>query len=312
MSPLLFILIAAILLTIISGFYVFIMGCLGRKQINWLDKKQAGKTPWGKYYPVILDSHRFLQENHAQDVYITSYDGLRLHGLWIPVENAKGTVLMAHGYRSTMLVDCHLAFELFHRLGWNILAPEQRSHGQSQGRFITFGVKESRDMETWIQYHNTHFGDIPVLLFGISMGASTMLYLADRDLSANVRGIIADCGFTSASEIIRSVFQRVIHLPALPSVWIAGFFARVIAGFSFWECDTRKSLKNSRLPVLLIHGKEDGFVPYEMTMEGYDACTGPRYLLLVEGAEHGMSYVTDGLGYTTAVMDFLKKYTEKG
>lgn len=311
MSPLLFILLTIVLLIAVSGGYVFIMACCGRNQIDWLDEKQAGKTPWGKYYPVILDSHQFLRENHAQDLYITSRDGLRLHGLWIPVENAKGTVLMAHGYRSTMLVDCHLAFELFHRLGWNILAPEQRTHGKSQGRFITFGVKESRDMEAWIQYHNEQFGAIPMVLFGISMGASTMLYLADRELPENVKGIIADCGFTSPAAILQSVFRRVIRLPAQPSIWVAGLFARLFAGFGLWECDTRRSLRNSRLPVLLIHGKDDGFVPYEMTLQSYDACTGPKHLLLVEGAEHGLSFLSNGLSYTTAVIDFLKKYAKK-
>lgn len=312
MSLLLFILIAVIILTLVSGCYVFIIGCLAKKDINWLDKEQAKETPWGKYYPVILDSHRFLMENRAQDVYITSHDGLRLHALWIPAENARGTVLMAHGYRSTMLVDCHLGFELFHRLGWNILVPEQRTHGQSQGRFITFGVKESRDMDGWIRYHNDWFGAVPMMLFGISMGASTMLYLADRELPINVKGIIADCGFTSPAAILTSVYKNVIHLPAAPSIWAAGLFARLFAGFSLWERDTRKILPNSRLPVLLIHGKDDGFVPCQMTQQAFQYCAGDKALLLVEGAEHGLSFLTDGYSYTAAVIDFIKKYvTEK-
>lgn len=312
MSPLLFVLIAVVILTLCSGCYVFIIGCMAKKDINWLDEEQAKKTPWGKYYPVIRDSHRFLMENQAQDVYITSHDGLRLHALWIPAENARGTVLMAHGYRSTMLVDCHLGFELFHRLGWNILAPEQRTHGQSQGHYITFGVKESRDMQGWIEYYNSHLSQAPMLLFGISMGASTMLYLADRELPSNVKGIIADCGFTSPAAILTSVYKNVIHLPAAPSIWAAGLFTKLFAGFSLWECDTRKILPNSRLPVLLIHGKGDGFVPCHMTEQAHESCTGDKELLLVEEAEHGLSFLTDGYGYTAAVMDFIKKYvTEK-
>lgn len=312
MSPLLFVLICLIILTLVSGCYVFIVGCHDKKDIDWLDEKQAAKTPWGKYYPVIVSSHEFLRENHAEDVYITSCDGLQLHGLWIPAENAKGTVLMAHGYRSTMLVDCHLGFELFHRLGWNILVPEQRTHGESGGRYITFGVKESRDMENWIHFHNDRFGAIPMLLFGISMGASTMLYLTDRVLPQNVKGIIADCGFTSPAEILKSVYRNVIHLPPAPSIWAAGLYTRLFAGFSLWERDTRKILKNSRYPVLLIHGKKDGFVPCEMTVQAYNACNGPKELLLVENAEHGLSFLTDGYRYTAAVMDFIKKYvTEK-
>lgn len=311
MSPLLFILIALILLFLVSGAYVFVVGCLGRGDINWLDEEQAKKTPWGKYYGVILDSHRFLKDNNARDVYSTSHDGLRLHGLWIPAENARGTVLMAHGYRSTMLIDCHLGFELFHRLGWNILVPEQRTHGQSQGRFITFGVKESRDMEGWIRYHNRHLFHGPMLLFGISMGASTMLYLADQELPPNVRGIIADCGFTSPAAILSSVYKNVIHLPPQPTLWAAELFARFFAGFSLWQKDSRKTLRNSRLPVLLIHGKEDGFVPCEMTEQAYKACKEPKEMLLVDGAEHGLSFLTDGFRYTATVIRFIEKYVEE-
>lgn len=312
MPFLLFILIALIVLTLISGCYVFIIGCLGRKHVDWLDEEQTKKTPWGKYYSVILDSRRWLEENQAADIYTTSHDGLRLHALWIPAENAKGTVVMAHGYRSTMLVDCHLGFELFHRLGWNILVPEQRTHGQSQGRFITFGVKESRDMMGWLQYHNRQLSDGPVLLFGISMGASTMLYLADKVLPDNVKGIIADCGFTSPAAILSSVYRNVIHLPSVPTLWAAGIFTKLMAGFSLWEQDTRKILPNSRLPILLIHGTDDGFVPCEMTVQAYRACREPKELLLVDGAEHGLSFLKDGYRYTAAIMDFIKKYiTEK-
>ena len=139
------------------------------------------------------------------------------------------------------------------------------------------------------------------------MGASTMLYLADKKLPDNVRGIIADCGFTSPEEIISSVYRSVLHLPAGPSVWIAGLLAKVFAGFSLSECDTRKSLKNSNIPVLLIHGEEDSFVPCRMSKEGYEACPGEKKLLLVPKAEHGLSFLTDGLRYTAAVIDFLKE-----
>jgi len=308
MHPLLFILLAIVALILVSGYCVFIIGCRGRGSIQWLDEKQARKSPWGKYYQVILDSDRWLKMHMAEDLYITSYDGLRLHGLWISAPNARGTVLMAHGYRSTMLIDCHLGFELFHRLGFNILVPEQRTHGQSQGRFITFGVKESHDMQKWIAYHNAHIGNIPLVLFGISMGASTMLYLADRLLPDNVKGIIADCGFTSPAEILSSVYTNVIHLPATPSVVAAGLFTKLFAGFSLWERDTRKILPNSRLPILLIHGDEDSFVPCKMSRQAYAACKSPKQLLIVEGAEHGLSFPTDGYRYTAAVIDFIKQY----
>ena len=162
-------------------------------------------------------------------------------------------------------------------------------------------------MQQWIRFHNRKHAAVPLVLYGISMGASTMLYLADRKLPDNVRGIIADCGFTSPKEIISSVYRSVLHLPAKPSVWMAGLLAKVFAGFSFAECDARKSLKDSNLPVLLIHGEEDSFVPCSMSEESYEACSGEKKLLLVPKAEHGLSFLADGLRYTAAVIDFLKE-----
>jgi fermentation-respiration switch protein FrsA (DUF1100 family) len=140
-------------------------------------------------------------------------------------------------------------------------------------------------MLCWIDYHNCNFGELPILLDGLSMGASTMLYLADKDLPENVKGIVADCGFTSPKEIVSQVFRAVTHLPAVPSIWVAELCARFFADFSLYECDTRKVLQNSRLPVLMVHGTGDDFVPCRMTEEGYQACTSEKELLLVNHLE---------------------------
>ena len=301
-----FILFAFVLLTLVSGGYIFYVA-FRKKDVDWLDEKYVEGTPNAQYYPFIVASDQWLKEHHAQKVSTLAADGIELQGLWIPTKNSRGTVLMAHGYRSTMLLDFHLPFQLFHRLGLNILVPYQRTHGESGGKYITFGIKESTDMEHWIGFHNDRLSSEPLILYGISMGASTMLYLADRLLPANVKGIIADCGFTTPKEIIKSVYRRVLRMPPMLSVWMAGAFARIFAGVDLNSCDTRVSLANSRLPVLLIHGAADNFVPSQMTREGFAACTGRKDILIVEGAEHGMSYLTDGIAYAAHVIDFLKE-----
>lgn len=284
------------------------VACVRRKEMPWLVEEEIQKTPMGKYYKYVFKSDQWLKEHGAQDVYITSDDGLCLHGLWVPAENPKATAILAHGYRSTYLLDFSAALPFYHELGMNILIPEQRSHGKSQGKYITFGVKESSDMIQWLDFHNKQNRKIPVLLAGISMGASTMLYLADRDLPENVRGIVADCGFTSPEAIITEVFHRVIHLPAAPSILIADLLARLFAGFSLYQKDTRKILPNSKYPVLLVHGTEDGFVPCVMSEEAFDACCEPKQLLLVDGADHGVSFLKDTKGYTEAMVSFIEKY----
>lgn len=311
MKILLFALTAFLLLTFVSGTYVFVVGCVRRKDLPWLVEQEIKKTSYGKYYDYIVRSDKWLKDHNAQDVYIKSYDGLKLHGLWIPAENPRGTVLFAHGYRSTMLVDFGLAFDFYHDHGMNLLIPEQRSHGKSEGRYITFGVKESLDMQDWLDYHNRQLATVPVILSGLSMGASTMLFLADKELPENVKGIIADCGFTSPRDILSSVFKRVIHLPASPTLWVTDMLARLFAGFSLDEQDTRRSLAKSRLPVIMVHGTDDGFVPCEMTKTGYAACTGQKQLLIVEGADHGVSFLVARDKYTAMITRFLDSCLEK-
>ena len=310
MSPFLFVLLALVILILVSGGYVFLIGCVRRKELPWLVEEEIKKTSYGKYYSYMVLSDQWLREHDAQDVYTISQDGLRLHGLWIPAKDPKGTVLLAHGYRSTKLCDFGMAYPYYHELGMNILVPDQRSHGESEGRYITFGVKESQDMIRWINFYNQRFGPCQMILSGMSMGASTMLYLADASLPENVRGIIADCGFTSPKEILASVFKRMVHLPAAPSLWAADLFARLLAGFSLTEKDTRKSLANAKLPVFLVHGTGDDFVPYEMTQQAFDACSSEKHLLLVEGADHGVSFIKDQQTYTGMIFDFLKNNLE--
>ena len=306
MSPFLFVALSIVVLLLVSGGYVFCVACVRRKELAWLVEEEIKKTSYGKYYEYIAAADQWMQLHDPQDIYITSWDGLKLHGLWIPAENAQGTILLAHGYRSTYLADFGAAYDFYHNLGFNILVPQQRSHGMSQGKYITFGVKESRDMQSWIRYHNGHFGELPFILSGISMGASTVLYLADKELPTNVCGIIADCGFTTPKDILSVVFKRVTHLSAIPTIWATDLFARIFAGFSLTEQDTRKSLANSRLPVFMVHGSADDFVPCEMTSQGYDVCTSQKKLLIVEGADHGVSFLADRQTYTEAIVDFLK------
>lgn len=307
MTYLVFALSAAVLMTIVSGMYVFVFGCVRRKEPHWLMPEELCGSPYEKYCQHIQDANKWLASHNAQDVWITSHDGLQLHALWVTADNSVGTILFAHGYRSSPLLDFGPAFSYYHKMGFNLLIPDQRSHGKSQGRYITFGVLESKDMQRWIAYHNHRFSNGPVILSGLSMGASTMLYLANKNLPKNVRGIIADCGFTSPKAILSSVFKRVTHLPAAPSVFTAEFFSRCLARFSLWECDTRNILAASRLPVFMIHGKQDDFVPYEMTVEGYDACISEKHLLLVENADHGVSFLVEPVKYKDVIVTFIKE-----
>ncbi len=301
---------AVLLLILFSGVYMFFVACKRGKEFPWLDREAMQKTPFADHADNIIAADQWLREHKAEDVFINSHDGLRLHALLVESDNPKGTVLLAHGYRSCYLLDFSLVLNVYHQMGFNLLIPDQRSHGKSQGKYITFGVKESKDMLSWLTFHNARCGNIPVLLSGMSMGASTVLFMANEDLPENVCGIVADCGFTSPKTILQHVFKKTVHFPAGPIIWVTDLLARLFAGFRLQEKDTRQTLAHSCVPVLMIHGMEDNFVPCEMTRQGYDACTAEKQLLLVAGAGHGVSFFHDQVGYTAAVMYFLKAHVK--
>ena len=304
----LFVVIAILVMICVAGAYVFVMACVRHKETPWLDSTKILKTPDGKYYELMRDTDKWLEMHNAMDICVKSRDGLLLHGLFVQNENAIGTVLLVHGYRSTHLLDFSAAIPYFYEMGFNLLIPNQRAHGKSQGKYITFGVKESADMEKWIEYHNREIDNCPILLFGISMGASTVLYLADRELPRNVHGIIADCGFTSPYAIVRHVFQQATGLSGKITLLAANIFSVIFAGFRLKAKDTLITLSRSRYPVLLIHGTGDDYVPCEMSKKGYAVCAEPKSIMLVDGAGHGVSFFKDSERYINTVKAFIEKY----
>lgn len=273
------------------GGYAFFAACARAPEKDFsADKPQENeKSP--DFSELFRKGNRWLREHEKQELTLTAADGASLHALWVPAKKPRATVVFAHGYHGNPVLDFSLAFDLYHDQGFNILMPTQRAHGASGGRFITFGVKESRDFREWILLHNARFGAFPVVCSGLSMGASTVMFLAGLDLPENVRGFIADCGFTSPKEIISSVFQTQTHLPAWPFLWATELFARFFAGFSLKEMDSTRALTRNSRPILFVHGLNDTFVPPEMTQRSFEACGGEKHLLWVEGASHAMSFL---------------------
>ena len=305
MIIILFVCIFILLVVFVSGFYAFSVACIRKKELDWLTKEELDNTPYAEFYDDIVAANKWLQEHRAEDLYIRSADGLSLHGVWVPAEFANGTMILVHGSRSSQLADFGLVLESYNNEGYNLLLPEQRCHGKSEGRYITFGVKESDDILRWIEYHNIAFGEYAIVLCGLSMGASTVMYLAEESLPRNVKGIIADCGFTSPKDIIGTVYKNVTHFPAGPSLWAADLFTRLFAGFRLSEKDTRIALSKNRLPILLVHGLNDEYVPCKMSIEAYAACSGHKELLLVKGAGHGVSFLVDNVRYKAAIEKLL-------
>lgn len=257
------------------------------------------------YADMVANGMAYIAAHKSEEITIISHDGLNLHGLYIPAENARGCILCFHGYRSVGLQDFAPMPEFYHSLGLNVLIVDQRACGKSKGQYTTFGILERYDVLSWADYMSGRLNGMPLILDGISMGASTVMLSAGLLLPKSVRGIIADCGFTSPWEIIAHCGRQWFHIPAFPLVHILSLFARILFGGGYRSCSTLTALQESTIPLLLLHGAEDDFVPAHMSEQHYNAAAGYKRKLIVPGAGHGMSYLVDQKRCQQELSDFV-------
>ena len=242
-----------------------------------------------------------------EDVFITSFDGLRLHAKFYAASERKAPVqIMFHGYKSSAERDFCGGLREGIDGGFNVLLVDQRAHGESEGKYLTFGVNERFDCLSWASYAAERFGnDVKIYLYGISMGASTVLMASALPLPKSVSGIVADCGYTSPKAIICSVL-RDHHVPAAPGYAVAKRGARLFCGFDLDSASAPDALRRSHIPVLFIHGDDDRFVPCRMSRENFEASAAEhKKLLIVHNAGHGLSYMLDRPAYLSALHEFL-------
>jgi len=255
---------------------------------------------------------RWYRTQTIQTVAVQSFDGLRLVGDYLPAEGTgRGRVILFHGYHGC-LTDYAASLRLFHELGFDLLLPDQRAHGRSEGRFIGFGVLERRDCRTWAEEADRLWGEKPTFLAGVSMGASTVLMASGDVLPADVRGLLADCGFTSPREIVLRVLHRVMHLPTYPFYPVTNGLCRLLAGYGFGDYSTLDAMAVNRLPVLFFHGEADSFVPPEMSRRNYEACRAEKRLVMVPGAAHCQSFVRDYETCSRETAAFLNRWAGAG
>lgn len=287
-------------------FFYLAMWCDGA---NTVDSSGEGKKgPWAEYADRIKNGMDWFFSQPLEEVGITSYDGLKLCGYYLPAEGAKTTVILMHGYRSKELFDFSCIYRRYHELGYNLLVPYQRAHGKSQGKLICFGVKERYDCARWAEFISKNYPEQDIIIEGMSMGATTVLMAAGLKLPEQVKGVIADCGFTRPYDIMEDTMKR-WKLPPRPYLDIMSVITRLI-GFNMFM-STEDSLRNCKRPVLLIHGTADKIVPAEMSVKNFKACAGEKELVLVEGAGHGTSYIIDHDRCDEALLRFLNKYCKQ-
>lgn len=284
------------------------------------------------YYIVFFSPHRGAGDHHAlpagvqyekhkermlgyiddflkldcEKLEILSYDGKILRGRYYHVNDDAGVDICFHGYRGTGIRDFCGGSRIAMGMGRNVILVDQRAHGESKGHSICFGIKERYDCLSWINYALCRFGeDVDINIYGVSMGASTVLMASGLELPDNVKHIVADSPYTSAGDIIKKVCAD-LKLPVFlvyPFIYLG---ALIFAGVKLDSCDCVSAVKKARIPILLIHGEDDRFVPCEMSETIRKANPKLIHRVTFPNAAHGISYIEDKERYEQLINQFLK------
>ncbi len=259
------------------------------------------------YRETILRCMQIVKDTPYEAVSVYSHDGLKLAGKYYHRRNDAPLVIFFHGYRCNALRDGNGIFLDTKSLEYNILLVDQRVHGESEGKTITFGIMERYDCFSWVEWALQRFGEEQkIILAGLSMGAATVLMAADMGLPKQVKGILADCPYSSPKAILQEVMGS-MKFPVKPTYFIAKLGAKYIGKFDLEESSAIEAVQKSKLPILIIHGDDDRFVPCAMSRECQLAAADHVELVTIEGAGHGMSHCVDTKKYEKALRDFFHK-----
>ena len=246
-----------------------------------------------------------------EEVSITSHDGLKLTGKYYHLRDGAPLEIQCHGYKGNAIRDFSGAWQMAKAAGHNVLLINQRCHGGSEGHTITFGILERRDVMGWIRYANQRFGNVPTLLSGVSMGAATVLMVAGMELPGNIRGIIADCPYDAPANIIRKVLGQDMGMPVKVVYPLIRMGGMLYGKFNLNTDSPIAAVQRSTVPILLIHGDDDRFVPYPMSCNIHAAAPETVEFHTIPGAGHALNYVTDPSAYTRIVNTFYEKVFSK-
>ncbi len=265
-----------------------------------------------KFGSRLTDGRRWLHSaaggSRAEHLFVTSHDGLCLSARLIQCESGvreRGVLLMLHGYRSDPIHEFGSCAETFSKMGFVLCMPSQRAHGDSEGRHLSYGINERLDVCAWARLLAERYPSMPIILFGVSMGASSVLMASSLELPESVVGVVADCGFTSPDEVCKKVMHD-MHLPTFPLYYTASLLVRARAGYFFTDASALDSVSSCRIPIMLVHGTDDAFVPYEMGVRLHEAAASPCLFFSGKGAGHGESFLMHTEGYLHTFESFLK------
>lgn len=257
------------------------------------------------------DEKRWYQSVEKETLTIRSTDNLLLSDLYIPHDEPSDKVaIIAHGYSGSNR-DMAPWAKLFYDLGFSLLLPDARGHGESEGDYIGFGWHERKDYVQWMDKLIEENGeDTEIVLFGLSMGAATVMNVSGEQLPPQVKAIIEDCGYSSVTKEMTHQLKTMYRLPQYPFIPMTSLITKVKAGYWFGEASPEEQVKKSQTPLLFIHGDEDDFVPTHMAYELYNVAKCPKELYIAVGAKHGYAYIANKEMYQNRIKHFLNTHLE--
>ena len=244
---------------------------------------------------------------NKKSVYINSFDNLKLHAYEINENESSKWAITVHGYMTNAEYMSSIAYK-YHTLGYNIIMPNLRGHGKSQGDYIGMGWHDRLDIIKWIEYILSKDKNSKILLHGISMGAATVMMVSGEELPENVKVIIEDCGYTGVKEQLSYRLKRMFRLPSFPIVDICSGICKLKSDYFMSEASAINQIKKSNTPILFIHGAKDKFVPFYMLDRLYEACNAPKDKLIIDNAGHAKCEKVNSDLYWDRVIEFISQY----
>jgi uncharacterized protein len=254
----------------------------------------------------------FMKNHQPETVNLVSSDELQLKLNGYEFENEQANhkwAIVVHGYTSDATQMTRWVRN-FHEKGYNVLAPDLRGHGKSEGDYIGMGWHDRKDLLQWVDQIIKKDSDAEIVLFGISMGGATVMMASGEDLPGNVKVIVEDCGYSTVSEVFVYQLDDLFGLPEFPVLNAANTVTKIRAGYDLYEASAVRQVAKSKTPILFIHGEADTFVPYEMLDDVYSAANVDKDFLVIPGAGHGEAEKVDPGAYWNSVWDFVGKYIE--
>ncbi|SDH54008.1 hypothetical protein SAMN05192534_1073 [Alteribacillus persepolensis] len=288
-----------------GGYYFYTKGVERGTEVELYRGSQVQVATAPKLEPEKMEN--WLQQQALQSLSIDSFDGLMLRAVYLERgHNASGTVILMHGFRKQKEDMDELA-RLYHRMNFHILIPDARGHGESEGEYIGYGWHDRLDVADWIQLLINEYNAEDIILHGESMGAALALMASGEELPDEVKGIVADSGYTSVKEELAYQLKHLYGFPSFPLLNTASLITKIKHGYSFEEASSLEQVQHNTRPLLLIHGAEDELVPTDMVYRINEAAGGDVERWIVPEAAHIKAYDTDPDMYEMRLCSFLEK-----